>query len=181
MAHAILIPSSVAALNIDAYNRTAVCASDVDNGNIVILTGKSATAGLSEAWTAVVPSTGNGLTGVWMAYDPQVSWTGSYRGLTPDMREVYNPTLGGVFSVFKPQISDTFILSNDGITGTIGANTFINAITGAGGGFEPGWAVSAGSGIFAAKLLATTYISLAAGTLGDSQRILAYQFEVVAL
>ena len=45
--HAVLVPNAIASLNVDAYNRPAKSASDVDNGNIVILTGKSATAGLS--------------------------------------------------------------------------------------------------------------------------------------
>jgi hypothetical protein len=178
--HAILIPNAVAALNIDSWTRTAYCASDVDNGNLVILTGKeSATGTRSEAWTAVVPSTGNGITDVWMAYDPTVSWTGSYRGLTPDMRQVYNPTAGGVFSIFKPQISDIFTLTEAGISGSVGANTFLNCTNT--GGFKPAWAATIGSSQFAAKLLAVTYVTLSAGTLGDTQHLLAYQFEVVAL
>ena len=66
MSHNVMIPNAIAAMNVDAWNRSGVHASAVDNGNIVKLTGLSATAGESEVWTAVTPSTSNGLTDVWM-------------------------------------------------------------------------------------------------------------------
>jgi hypothetical protein len=175
--HGILLPEQIAAQNIDSYTRSAVSGVDVDNGNIVMLTTYGVAAANAEVFTAVAPSTGNGLTGVWMVYEPELVWTGSYRGLDPDIRNFYTAA-GKVFSIFHPQLHDIITLSTDAIYGSIGANTFINATNT--GGLQPEWAASIGSSVFAAKLLATKYISIGTGAI-DTQRIVAYQFEVVAL
>jgi len=182
--HAVLVPNAIASLNVDAYNRPAKSASDVDNGNIVILTGKSATAGESEVWTAVVPSTSNGLTGVWMANGEELSLTisgnSTYKGLNPDPRQAYN-VAGKVFSVFKPQLGDIITITADGLAGTYIANTttHVNA-TDSTGGLKPVWGNSQTSNVFSMKLLGVTYISLADGSIGN-QRVTAYQFVVVGL
>ena len=178
MTHGILIPNQIAATNIDSYTRSAVSAVNVDNGNIVVLTTYGVASGNAEVWTGVTPATTTpGLTGVWMAYDPEIVWTSSYRGLDPDLRNFYTPT-GKIYTVFKPQIDDVFTLSTDGIAGSISSNTFINCTNT--GGLQPAWAASAGSSVFAAKLIATTYISLGMGSI-DSNRVIGYQFRVVAL
>jgi hypothetical protein len=174
--HGILIPNQIAATNIDSFTRSAVSAVSVDNGNIVVLTTYGAASGEAEVWTGVTPATTTpGLTDVWMAYDPEIVWTGSYRGLDPDLRNFYTAA-GKVYTVFKPQIHDIFTLSTDGIAGSV--NTYINCTNT--GGLQPYWTASIGSSVFAAKLLATTYISLGTGAI-DNQRVVAYQFEVVAL
>jgi hypothetical protein len=176
--HAILIPNQIAATNIDSFTRSAVSAVDVDNGNIVVLTAYGAASGQAEVWTGTTPATTTpGLTDVWMVYDPEIVWTGSYRGLDPDLRNFYTAATR-VYSIFKPQLHDIFTLSTNGINGSIGANTFINCTNT--GGLQPSWASTIGSSVFAAKLLATTYISLGMGSI-DSNRVVAYQFEVVAL
>ena len=61
MSYNILVQDSVQAMNIDALNRSAVCAANVDNGNIFYLATKSATAGEGEVWTATEPATNSGL------------------------------------------------------------------------------------------------------------------------
>jgi hypothetical protein len=166
-------------MNIDAYNRSCYCASDVDNGNVIKLTGKETTAGRLEAWTGVVPSTGNGLTGLWMVYEPEivtvVSGDSKYRGLNDDPRNFYN--LGGsIFSVFKPQLGDEVLLTADALYGSV--NLYVNATNT--GGFELAWAASNTGSILSLELVATTYISLATGGI-DDQRETAYQFVVVGL
>jgi len=176
--HGILVPNQIAATNVDAWNRSAVSATAVDNGNVVILSTYGAATGNSEVWTAIAPSTSNGLTGVWMVYDPELVWTSSYRGLDPDVRNFYVGA-NKVFSIFHPQIHDIITLSTNAIaTGTGAASTHINCTDASGLQLE--WANSIGSSVFAAKYLKTTYFSIGTGAM-DTQRIVAYEFEVVAL
>jgi hypothetical protein len=178
--HAILIPQQIAAQNIDSLTRSAYAtATNFDNGNVCKLTTHGAASGQAEVWTAVAPSTGAGLTDIWMAYSPELVWTGSYRGLDPDVRNFYN-AYPRVFDVFSPQVHDIFLLTGNGIaTGTGVGAAFINCTDASGVKLE--WAASSPGTCFAAKLIATQYISLAGGTLGETQRVTAYQFEVVHL
>lgn len=186
MAHGILVPSNTAAMNVDAWRRNAVSASDVDNGNVVKLTTKSTTSGESEVFTAVVPSTSEGLTNLWFVYEPAVvvtySGASAYKGLDPDVRNFYTKA-GLVFSVFKPQTSDIITLSADAIAGTYVASgsptTHINA-TNSTGGLKLLWGTSQTASVLSLKLLAVEYFSLADGSIG-TQRITSYQFEVVGL
>jgi hypothetical protein len=175
--HGILLPELIAAQNIDAWTRSAVSGVDVDNGNIVILTTYGVATANKEVFTAVPASSAAGLTDVWMVYEPELVWTGSYRGLNPDLRDFYTP-LGKVFTIFKPQLHDIITLSTDAIYGSIASNTYINA--GNTGQLQPEWASTIGSSVFAGKLLATKYISVGTGAI-DTQRVVAYQFEIVAL
>jgi hypothetical protein len=176
--HGVIIPNAIAAQNIDAYVRSAYSATvDFDNGNAVILTGLSTVAGLGEAWTAVAPSTGNGITGVWLVYEPELVWTGSYRGLDPDVRNFYNAA-GRAFTIFKPQLGDIITLTAEALNGSKASNTFLNCTNT--GGVQLAWAGNIGSAQFAAKLLGTTYISIGSGAIASHQ-VAAYQFEVVAL
>jgi hypothetical protein len=175
--HSILIPSAIAATNIDSYNRPCVCASDVDNGNLLKLTTYGVASGESEVWTAVAPSAGVGLSGLWMAYEPELVWSGNYRGLDPDVRNYYTKATR-VFSAFKPQVGDLFVITEDGLaTGTGPADLFIKATNGS--GVQPEWVHAVDLTVFCAKYIALTYISLATGAM-DTQRITAYQFEVVS-
>lgn len=182
MSHAVLITKQIASMNVDAWNRSAVSASDVDNGNLVILSGKSGTAGQSEVWTAVVPSTSDGLTGVWMVYEPEVvltvSGSSKLKGLDPDPRNFYT-IAGTVFSVFKPKIGDIVELTADGLAGTYiaGTTTHVNA-TNSTGGLKPVWGNSQTASVFSMKLLGTGYVPIGSGAI-DSQRVTTYIFEVV--
>lgn len=182
MAHNVLIQNQVMAMNVDSLNRSAVSASDVDNGNLVVLSALSATAGEGEVWTAIVPSTSDGLTGLWMAGQPEVvltvSGSSEYKGLNPDPRNFYN-IAGEVFSVFKPQLGDIITMTADGLAGTKSTNTFVNA-TDTTGGLKPVWGATQTSSVFSMKLLETTYISIADGGI-NSQRVTAYRFAVVGL
>lgn len=180
MAHNVLVPSAIAAKNVDSYNRSAVASTDVDNGNLVVLNGQSATAGQTEAWTALTPSTANGLTGLWVVYQgDEVDVTNAqYKGLDPDPRNFYVVS-GKVFSIFKPQLGDILVFTTDGIAGTKSTNTFANA-TDTTGGLKPVWGATQTSSVFSLKLVATEYISIGTGAI-NSQRVTSYKMEVIAL
>ena len=187
--HGVLIPEAIYAKDVDAYVRSAVStATAVDNGNIVKLTTRSAVANEGEVFLAVAPSTGDGLTGLWMVYSgDEIPVTDArYKGLDPDPRSFFTPistsTERHVFSVYKPQLGDIILLTADAINGSYVASgsptTHINATNT--GGVELAWATSIGVGILSYKLLAVKYISLATGAI-DDQRETAYEFECVVL
>lgn len=181
MAHAVLIPNAISAMNIDSYNRSAVCATALDNGNIVKLTTRSATAGEGEVFTAVAPSTSAGLTDLWMVYsgDEIILTDARYKGLDPDPRNFFTAA-SKVVSVYKPQLGDIITLTADALaTGAGVGSAFANAIDTT-GGIKLQWASSNPGSILSYKLIATTYISLATGAM-DTQRMTAYQFECVGL
>lgn len=179
MSYGVMIPTAIAAKDVDAWNRSAVSASAVENGNIVMLTGKSATAGQEEVFTAVVPSTANGLTGVWMVGDPEVVITASkYKGLDVDPRN-FNVAATKVFSVFKPQLGDMVMLSADNFSAAFSSNTHGNA-TDTTGALKLVWGNSQTGSVFSVKYLATTYLSIGTGAI-DSQRVTMYLCEVVGL
>lgn len=61
MSHNVLIQNSVQALNIDAFNRSAMGSADIDNGNIFYLSSVSSTPTEGEVWIATQPATSSGL------------------------------------------------------------------------------------------------------------------------
>jgi hypothetical protein len=184
MSHGVLIPQSIAAMNVDAYNRSAVCATAVDNGNAVILSAKSTTSQEGEVYTAVAPNSGSVLTGLWMVYEPEIVYITSgnsvYKGLDPDPRNFYVPassaTARFVFSVFKPQLGDIVLATVDCFYGSV--NTYVNA--GATGTWQLEWGASQTASVLSMHVIATTYISIATGAI-NTQRVTAYQLEVVGL
>lgn len=179
MANAVIVPVKIQASDIGAFNRSAVCASDTEQGALVVLTGKSATAGESEVFTAVHASTGDGLTGVWMAYSPEdvvtVSGSASFKDLDPDPRNFVNKATK-VMDVFKPKIGDLILMSEDAFTGAKSTNTYANCTNGTSGQLV--WGASATSSVFVMKYLATSYISIPDGSIGLG-RVTAYLMEVV--
>ena len=178
MSNSVMIPNALAATNIDSYNRTGVSALTLYNGNMVILSAYGAASGEAEAFTAIAPSTSNGLKDVWMVYDPELVWTGSYRGLDPDIRN-FSVAAGNVFSMFRPQVGDIFTITEDGLatgTGPAGTATHIKATDGS--GVKPEWVNAVSTTVFCAKYIALSYISIGTGAM-DNQRVTAYQFEVV--
>ena len=179
MSHGVFVPNAVAAKNVDAWSRSAISASAVDNGNIVILSGLSSTAGEGEVWTAVVPSTSAGLTGVWVVTEPEIVKTGSYRGIDPDPRNFYN-AIGDVFTVIKPQLGDIFLLTADNFSGSKGSSDVYGNATDTTGGLKLVWGASQTASVFSVKWLETTYISIGGGAI-DTQRVTAYRVQVVGV
>jgi len=154
--HGVLIPEAIAAMNIDALNRSAVLSSGtLDNGQIVALLTKSATAGESEVWTATVPATGS-LTSLWMVYS-------------------------GDEIVDKPQVGDIILMNAECLAGTKSSNTFVNA-TNSTGGLNLYWGATQTSSVLSYKLLDDTkYFNIPSGTIGDTQRVAAYEFQCVGI
>ena len=178
MAYSVLIKNSVAAQNVDAWNRSAVSASALENGFIVKLGALSTTSGEGEVFVAAVPATGS-LTDLWMVYQPENVATGDkYKNLDPDPRNFIN-AIGDIVSVYKPQLGDIITMTADGFLGTKGSNGFVNA-TDTTGGLSLYWGASKTSSVLSYALLATTYISIPDGSIG-TQRVTAYKLECVGL
>ncbi len=181
MTHAVLVQTKVAAKDIDSFNRPAVCADALDNGNVVVLATENTggTYGQSEVWDATKPATAT-LSGCWMVYEPEVvltvSGTKEYKGINPDPQDFYLP-IGQIFTAFKPRIGDIILLTADGFdTGSGAASAFANA---ADASYKLLWASSVGAGL-AFKYIATSYISLGSGAI-DNQRVVAYKLQCVGV
>jgi len=171
MAHGIIQKDAVMAKDIDSLNRIAVGAADLDNGNVVRLLTKT-----GQVWAATQPASTAGLQHLWMVAEPvQVKTGGAFLNIDVTPGNFYVLT-GDEFSAFKPQLGDIITLTADALGGTLGANTFVVATAGT---YELTWAAAAVSGL-SLELKATSYISVADGTIG-TQRVTAYQFEVVAI
>lgn len=175
MAHAVLIPSAIAAMNIDSYNRSVLSASAVDNGNVLVMDAEYTSGSLTEVFKVTAPS-GSGA-GLWMAYsgDEIVLTDVKYKGLDPDPRNFYN-VAGKVFSAFKLQVGDIIVVTADAFTGARTAETYAAPTTSYALLWTPGLATSG----VCFKYIATTYISLATGAI-DSQRVTAYKLECVQI
>ena len=108
MTHAILISTKMAAKNVDSYNRSAISASDVDNGGLVYLDGIYTQAdGYDEVFFAKQPTTGS-LTNLWMAISPEAVLTdGKYKNIDPDVRNFTN-SASQVFDVKYLRPGDQF-------------------------------------------------------------------------
>jgi len=167
----------IAAKDVNAYVRSFVSADDIDNGNVFYETAKSTTSGQDQVFTAVKPATSH-LSNLWMAVEPEVVKTaGKYRNIDPDIRNFYN-VAGDVFAAFSPKIGDIITLSAEALGGTKSTNTFVVATN---ADYKLNWAASAVSGL-SLSYLGDTYVSLPTGTtIGDTQRVTLYQFEVTAV
>lgn len=176
--HAILVQNRVAAMNVDAYNRSAIAGSavDLDNGNVFRLDTQSSTAGQSEVWVVTAPTaSGSTLNNLWMAYSPEVVVTNAqYKGLDPDPRNFYNAG-AKVFDAFKPQVGDIITLTGDALTGTAEL-AYANSTSGA---YTFTWGAAVVASSLSLQYLATTYVSIGTGAM-DNQRVAAYKFVVVA-
>ncbi len=99
----VLVQTHVAAMDIDALNRSAVAAVDVQNGTALVCNGQSSTAGQKYVFDVAAPT--EVAKGLWMAYSPEVVKTidGSlvFVGLDTDPRR-FTIKAGDVFDIFKP-------------------------------------------------------------------------------
>ena len=181
MAYGVLIPTRIAATNVDAYNRDGVSADQVlENGFIVQLDTKSATAGEGEVWAATAPATSN-LNDLHMILDPVVvevvAADGTrYKGINPDPRNYSIPALRP-FSAFKPQPGDLILCSEDVFSNAKSTNTFANAENAS---YQLAWGSTQTASALSFKYVETKYISIGSGTLGDDHRVTAYLMQCVA-
>ena len=179
MAKSILIPSLVAAKNIDALNRSFVSEADLDNGNVFVKGELSTNAGESQVYQTVTPTTGS-LAGLWMAYSPEdVVLTdelgNQFKIGNLDPRAFTNKA-GTVFSGFKPQVGDLILISADGITGEVSSNEYVVATNSSS---KLAFNAAAIEGL-SFKIVETTYITVASANNIGSQRVVAYLLECVA-
>ena len=115
MANTVLVLSRIAADNVDAYNRSAICDTDVMNGTVVTLeNGFSKTAGKEFVWTATPLDDANKHAQYWMACAPEVNvladGTLLYKGISVDPRN-YTNVKNVEFDVFSLQIGDCVQIS----------------------------------------------------------------------
>lgn len=183
MSYSVFIPKAYAAKDVDAWIRNAKYSSALENGNLVKLTTRTGTAGEGEVFTAVIPSTSNGLTDLWLVNEPVIVTTTSgslvYRGLNSDPRN-FQIAASKVVSVIKPQLGDIYQVSADWFSGAKGgSDTHANA-TDSTGGLKPVWGTSQTSSVFSVKLLGTSFVSIGSGGI-DTQRVTTYDVEVVGL
>lgn len=115
----VIIKTQMQAFNIDAYNRTAVCEEDIENGCVFELKEYSTTDGEEMVWKATAP-TANTAKGLWMATSPEVVITkgfdgAEYKGLTPDPRAFVN-IAGKVIDATFLAVGDLIEMTADGIS-----------------------------------------------------------------
>jgi hypothetical protein len=174
MAHGVLIPAAIAAMNVDSYNRSVISASAIDNGNVLAMGAQYTTGSLVEVSLVTQPAAGSPVN-AWMAYsgDEIIVTDAKYKGLDPDVRNFWNVERK-VFSAFKPQVGDIVILTADNFSNSFSSHTYA---VGQADSYKLLWVVGAGptTGL-GFKYIATTYISLATGGI-DSQRVTAYKLE----
>jgi hypothetical protein len=130
MANTVLVLSRIAADNVDAYNRSAICSEDVMNGTVVTLeSGFSETAGKEFVWTATPLDDADKHAQYWMACAPEVNVLADgsllYKGISVDPRN-YTNVKNTEFDVFSVQIGDcvqisTPFFANEQGPATIGA------------------------------------------------------------
>lgn len=172
MTNSVVILSSVAAKNIDSFNKTGKHATVViENGQIVVPGAKSTVAGESDVYVTTTPATAGLATDIfYMVYEAPVPVIGGkYKGITDDPRE-FNIPVGNSFNMFKPQVGDEIVLIDNSIAGTKDANTFIKP---ANGTTKLTWAADATGVSLAYILEGTTFISI------GNARVTAYKFRCV--
>ena len=117
MAYSVLISGQIAADHIDAYVKSAVSSTPVENGNIVQLTQLVTNSGYNEVYYSAMPS--DITSEVYYMVDEPVNVlvNSIYSGLIDDPRD-FNIAADKVFRITKPQVGDEIIISEDGVTGT---------------------------------------------------------------
>lgn len=177
MAKSILIPSLIAAKNIDALNRSFVSTEDLDNGNVFGKGELSTNTGEGQVYKTVKPATG-ALKGLWMAFSPEdtvlVDDLGNQFKVGNLDPRAFTNVKGNVFSGFKPAVGDLVLMSANGITGAAKAYAVAKN-----GQSTLDFADNAIDGL-SFKVVETTYISVASANNIGSQRVTAYLLECVA-
>lgn len=132
MANNVLIKTRTASKDVDAFNRTAVCASAINNGCVFKLDSYSVTEGEKYVWTATQAAATD--TGLWMASSPEVVVTNvmtgiDFKGIVVDPRAFTNQA-GAMIDCFKLQVGDTIELYSETIADIGTKNYLIPATTG---------------------------------------------------
>lgn len=113
----VVMTTRVAGYNVDACNRTAVCAQDIDNGCVFKLNKYSETPGESAVWECEQAAAND--TGLWMAFSPEIvtivdPMGVEYRGMSIDPRAFTN-VAGRMIDAIHLQEGDVIEMTGDGI------------------------------------------------------------------
>ena len=178
MAYSVLNAGNIMAQHIDSLVKNAVCASALENGNVITLGALSATAGEEEVYVASTPVTDTLSTAIfYMVNEPAIPITGTthqFKGLVDDPTE-FNIAANTVFTCYKPQVGDEIIISEDGLAGSKSSNTYVVPADNTG---ELTWAADAASTSLGYELVEATYIKIPGSTFYDTRKT-AYKFRCV--
>lgn len=177
--HTVMIPTDIAAKNIDSLNRSVVAAVDVDNGAVFQLNGISAAEGQGEVFNYLAPAEG-AISDLWMAYSPEVVLTVSgdfqAKGIDSDPRNFTN-VAGIPFDAFKLQVGDLVKLTADGFANAYTeGNEYAVAVAGSN---KLTFAAAAVSGV-SFKLLKREPVIIGSGVIG-SNAVDGYILECVSI
>lgn len=123
----VLVKNRYAALNVDSFNRTAVCSEDVPNGSVFALKEYSEDADSNMVWKAEKVAA-NAKT-MWMASSPEVVITilpdgSELRGLDNNIRDFVN-VKGHPIDVFKLVEGDILTIAPDEKNTTMAAAKYL--------------------------------------------------------
>ena len=170
----VLIPSLVAAKNVDSYNASFIAETDIDNGMVF------AAGDYSDEQVYEVAAIGEDLHNIYMAFSPEDTiitdaMGNEYKIGINDPRTFTN-VAGKVFSAYRPQVGDKILISAEGIEGT--ADDFAVA---AAGESKLQFASAAVDGLSYKVLDDSAYITIGGASAIGSQRVAAYLLECVAI
>ncbi len=178
MAYSVLNAGNVMAQHIDSLVKNAKATFALENGNIISLGALSTTAGESEVYVAATPATASLTSAIYyMVNEPAIPVLGTtvqFKGLTDDPTE-FNIAAGTIFTCYRPQVGDEIIITEDGLAGVKGSNTYVAP---ANGTAELTWAANTSSASLGYELVETTYIKIP-GSIFYNTRKTAYKFRCV--
>lgn len=169
----VLIPSLVAAKNVDSYNASFIAEKDIDNG-MVFAAGEYSD---DQVYTlAEIESLHN----IYMAYSPEDTiitdaMGNEYKIGINDPRAFTN-VAGKVFSAYRPQVGDKILISAAGIEGNAADYAVVAA-----GKDKLQYADSAVEGLSYKVIKDDDYMSIGGATNIGSQRIAAVKLECVSI
>lgn len=175
MASNVVIKTRVAAYNVDALNRTAVCASDIENGCIFKLTQYSTDESESMVWQAEQAAATD--TDLWMATSPEVviirdSMGVEYKGLNQDPRAFVNYA-GNMIDCIKLQKGDIIEMTAANINNADTMDYLVPDTT----DFKLTGANAAGDGLCLHKI-GTSMLHIGSSMMQNSHPV-TYKYEVV--
>lgn len=170
----VLVPSLVAAKNIDSLNASFIDASnDYENGAIIA----AGDYGKDQVYEVAAVSS---LHDLYMVFSPEdtiiTDAAGNEYKIGINDPRTFTNVKGKVFSAYRPQVGDKILISAEGIEGT--ADDFAVAAVGES---KLQFASAAVAGLSYKVLDDSAYISIGGVSAIGSQRVAAYLLECVAI
>lgn len=171
----VLVPSLVAAKNIDSLNASFIDdTNDYENGAII------AAGDYSKEQVYEVAAVGEDLHNLFMVFSPEdtiiTDAAGNEYKIGINDPRTFTNVAGKVFSAYRPQVGDKILISADGIEGT--ADDYAVAATGES---KLQFDSAAADGLSYKVLDDSAYISIGGASAIGSQRVAAYLLECVAI